>query len=92
MTTGYETPSMSQDPHREILLRVLASIRTRYEISLNKTRATLAVLDDAMIPYPNSPLEPLEMLFDNLVRDFTETATIFNEWSSVYYLVRFLEP
>ena len=92
MATGYEASSVTQDPDREILLRVLMSIRARYEISLNKTRATLAVLDDAMIPYPNSPLEPLEMLFDNLVRDFTETTAIFNEWSSVYYLVRFLEP
>ena len=91
MTTDYERPSVIQDPHREILLRVLAGIRARYEISLNKTRATLAVLDDAMIPYPNSPLEPLDMYFGNLVRDFTETAAIFNEWSSVYYLVRFLE-
>ena len=92
MATGYEAPSVTQDPDREILLRVLTGIRVRYEISLNKTRATLAVLDDAMIPHPNSPLEPLEMFFHNLVRDFTETVTIFNEWSSVYYLVRFLEP
>ena len=88
MTVGHSAPI----PHREILLSVLASIRGRYEISLNKTRAALAVLDAAMIPYPNSPLEPLEMYFGNLVREFNETTAIFNEWSSVYYLVRFLEP
>ena len=89
MTVGPSAPGT--DPHREILLSALASIRERYEIALNKTLTALAVLDGAMIPYPNSPLEPLEMYFDNLVKEFNETATIFNQWSSVYYLVRFLE-
>ena len=81
-----------QDPDREALLSVLASVRERYEIAFNKTLTALAILDAAMVPYPNSPLEPLEMYFGNLVREFNETTTIFNEWSSVYYLVRFLEP
>ena len=70
---------------------MLANVRKRYEIAFNKTLAALAILDDAMVPYPNSPLEPLDMYFGNLVREFNETTTIVNEWSSVYYVVRFLE-
>ena len=89
MTVGRSIPST--DPHREILLSVLASIRGRYEIAFHKTLTALEVLDAAMVPYPNSPLEPLDMYFNDLVRAFNETAKIYNEWSSVYYVVRFLE-
>jgi hypothetical protein len=80
-----------RDPHREVLLSALSSIRERYEIAFNKTLTALAVLDAAMVPYPNSPLEPLDMYFGNLVKEFNETTKIYNAWSSVYYVVRFLE-
>ena len=79
------------DPDREALLYVLANVRKRYEIAFNKTLASLAILDDAMAPHPNSPLEPLDMFFGNVVREFNEMMKAYKEWSSVYYVVRFLE-
>ena len=88
--TVARTPPM-RDPDREALLSVLASVRERYEIAFNKTLTALAILDAAMVPYPNSPLEPLDMYFGNLVREFNETVKTYKEWSSVYYVVRFLE-
>ena len=88
--TDVRAPPM-RDPDREALLSVLANVRKRYEIAFNKTLTALAILDDAMVPYPNSPLEPLDMYFGNVVREFNETVKTYKEWSSVYYVVRFLE-
>jgi hypothetical protein len=81
----------ARDPDREALLYVLANVRKRYEIAFNKTLASLAILDGAMAPHPNSPLEPLDMFFGNVVREFNEMVKTYKEWSSVYYVVRFLE-
>ena len=53
------TDVRARDPDREALLCVLANVRKRYEIAFNKTLTALAILDDAMVPYPNSPLEPV---------------------------------